>query len=420
MKKLLRVALFSGGLTLLRMASGFIIAKAVAVYTGPSGMAMLGQVQSLVAALNGIVTAPAGSGIVRYTAEHHEQGFEACAPWWKASLHWLLALLAMIIPLGCVAAAPLAGWLFGSSSYAWLVVVTTGILPLSAANTLVASVLNGQQQYRRFIILGMASVAIATVLLLVLVVQMGLKGALLGAAAFSALSGAVMLLGCLDQPWLRLRYWWGSANLQQFKGIGGYVLMAITSAVCIPTSLIVVRNILVAHVGWEKAGEWQAVYKISEVYLGVITMALGTYFLPRLATLKSYQAIRAETFAVAKVVMPIVTLMALAVYLLRDVAITLLFTEQFRASRDLFAIQLIGDVIKILSWLFAYPMLSHGMVRWFFFTEIFFSMTLVVLVFLSVPFGGVQAANIAYLVNYIVYFWVVYIGLGRKVKYACE
>jgi len=62
------------------MASGVLIAKVVAVYTGPSGMAMLGQVQSLVAALTGIAGAPGGNGLVRYTAECNKRGFDACAP----------------------------------------------------------------------------------------------------------------------------------------------------------------------------------------------------------------------------------------------------------------------------------------------------------------------------------------------------
>lgn len=69
------------------MAMGFVIAKVVAVYTGPTGMAMLGQVQSMVSSLNGIINAPVGNGIVRYTAEQKEQGFEACAPWWRAAVY---------------------------------------------------------------------------------------------------------------------------------------------------------------------------------------------------------------------------------------------------------------------------------------------------------------------------------------------
>lgn len=69
----------TGSLTLVKMLMGFIIAKVVAIY-GPSGMAMLGQIQSVVTSLNGLVNAPTSNGIIKYTAEFSPKGTEACAP----------------------------------------------------------------------------------------------------------------------------------------------------------------------------------------------------------------------------------------------------------------------------------------------------------------------------------------------------
>lgn len=415
MRKLLTVTLFSGLLTLARMLSGFFIAKVVAVYTGPSGIAMLGQVQSLFSALNGIVAAPAGSGVVRYTAEYQASGFDHCAPWWKAALRWVLLLMAVVIPLSCILAQLLAYWVFGNVSYYWLVVVTALALPLSVANTLVASVINGQHQYRRYVVLGMLSVVIATVVMVILVVQKQLNGALLAAALFTGISGLVMLLGVMRQPWFRLKYWWGKTDRTQMKGIAGYVAMAITSAITLPIALVLVRNILIAQVGWETAGHWQAVWKISEVYLGVIGVALSTYFLPKLTSLKGVDAIRQEIHSTVKIVMPIVLLLAIMVYLLRDVAIQLIFTEAFQPARDFFAIQLIGDVIKVLSLLYAYPMLSRGATKWFIATEILFAINFVVFTYLLVPLYGVHGANLAYLINYSIYLFFIYKNLKNFV-----
>ena len=395
------------------MASGILIAKVVAIHTGPSGMAMLGQVQSLVAALSGIAGSPGGNGLVRYTAECRERGFDACAPWWSSSLKWGLGLLVPISVLAALAAEPISEWLFESNAYAWLVLLVSVGLPLSMANTFVASVLNGQENYRRYIGLGLISVVCATATMLVLIGQAGLNGALAAAALFSGISGAIMLAGAWRQPWFRLKYWWGRGELLHFRGVGGYVAMAITTAITAPLSLMIVRKILVDQVGWEQAGYWQAVYKISEVYLGVITIALGTYFLPRLSSLRGYEAIHREIAATAKVVMPLVAALALCVYLLRDFAITLLFTEAFRPARDLFAIQLLGDVIKILSWLYAYPMLSTGATKWFMATEIVFSLTLVLLTYFFVGEYGVDGAVIAYATNYFIYLLVIYPNLHR-------
>lgn len=398
------------------MASGFVIAKVVAVHTGPTGIAMLGQVQSLFTAMNGIVAAPAGSGVVRYTAENHSLGLEACAPWWRASLKWMLLLLAIVLPISCIFAKPLAQWALGSANYDWLVIVTAVALPLSAANSLIGSVINGQQHYRRFVGLGIVAVVIATALMLTLIIKVQLNGALLAAALFMSISGLVMLLGSIGQPWFKLKYWWGNVDKAHLKGLGGYVAMAMTSAACMPLALLMVRNILVDKVGWQQAGHWQAVYKISEVYLGVITIALSTYFLPKLATLNGTEDVLNEIQNTAKVVMPIVIVLAIAVYLLRDIAISLVFTDEFRPARNLFAVQLVGDVIKILAWLYAYPMLSHGATKWFVATEVFFSSSFILLAFLLVSKYGVNGANWAYVLNYAMYFIVLFLIIPQMLK----
>ncbi|EKM6346369.1 O-antigen flippase, partial [Cronobacter sakazakii] len=52
MSKIISVTAFTALLTFFKMLSGFAIAKVVAIYTGPTGMAMLGQVQSVIAGLN--------------------------------------------------------------------------------------------------------------------------------------------------------------------------------------------------------------------------------------------------------------------------------------------------------------------------------------------------------------------------------
>jgi PST family polysaccharide transporter len=225
-----------------------------------------------------------------------------------------------------------------------------------------------------------------------------------------------MLVANLKQPWLRLSYWWGHTDSQSRKAIGGYMLMAATTALTTPISMILIRNMLVEHVGWDSTGHWQAVWKISEVYLSVITIALGTYYLPRLSSLKCSETIISEINKTVRLVIPLVALMAFGVYLLRDIAISLLFTEEFRSARDLFSIQLFGDVIKIASWLYAYPMLSRGATKWFVCTEIVFSSMFVILSYMFVMRFGLEGMPMAYLSNYTLYLFFIYINLNKIVN----
>ncbi|MCR4535215.1 O-antigen translocase [Shewanella xiamenensis] len=416
MKRLLKVTAMTGLLTLLKMAMGFVIAKVVAIYTGPTGLAMLGQVQSLVGSLNGIINAPAGSGVVRYTAENKAHGFDACAPWWRASLQWILIISVIAIPLGVLLAKPIAAGLFQDKELAWIVVATVCLLPLAAIGTLFNSVINGQELYRRYVGLGMLTVLISSGMMLVMIGLYNIQGALLAASVQAALIGLVMLFANIRQPWFKLRYWWGAVDPKARKQIGGYMLMASASALTVPVSLILVRNILIDQVGWDGAGQWQAVWKISEVYLGIITIALGTYFLPRLSKIECSKLILLELNKTAITVIPIVIAIASIIFLLRDTIVLILFTNSFYEARNLFAIQLLGDILKISSWVYAYPLLSRGVVKLFVFIEFSFSLIFVCLVFFFVKFYGLQGATIAYALNYLLCLIFVLFKLRRIVK----
>lgn len=108
--------------------------------------------------------------------------------------------------------------------------------------------------------------------------------------------------------------------------------------------------------------------------------------------------------------------MAFAIYMLRDIAISLLFTETFKGARDLFLVQLCGDVVKILSWLFAYALISRGETKLFIASEAISAITFILLAFFCIKFYGVQGANIAYLANYVIYFILIYYCVFYRLK----
>lgn len=416
MKRLLKVTALSGLLTLLKMMMGFVIAKVIATYTGPTGMAMLGQVQSMINSFNGIVNAPVSTGVIRFTAENHSSGYEKCSPWWRASLQWAIILCAILIPAGVLFSTSLSQWLFHRNDYNWVINLTVICLPLVSLGTLFTSVVNGTENYRRYVCLAMVSVVISSMVMIVMIIYFGIKGAFVAAVLQSSLIGIVMLLANIKQPWFSLQYWWGETTPEARRDIAGYILMAITTAITAPLALILVRNIIISHVGWAQAGEWQAVWKISEVYLSIITIALSTYYLPRLSTLVGPDEIIRDVNKTAVLVIPIAIILAIIIYFSRDLIIVILFTKEFESSRDLFLIQLIGDVVKISSWLYAYPMLSRGATRWYISTEIFFSITFVLSALIFVSLYGIHGANLAYLVNYSAYFLFIIINLKKIVK----
>ncbi|GHW30903.1 WzxE protein [Vibrio cholerae] len=416
MRRFLTVTGFTALLTIMRMFTGIIIAKVVAIYAGPTGMAMLGQLQSLIATLSGISNASVGSGLVRYTAENKSNGYDACKVWWRASLQIALSLMVVTIVTCLTFSREIALFVFDNHEYDWIINLAAVCLPLSILNSVVNSILNGLEEYKKYIILGILSLIISTSLMVSLTAFYGIYGMLVFTSFGAGVSGFILFILCIRAPWAKFKFWWGETTPEARQKIGNYALMAITSAIFGPLSLVLVRNTIIAEAGWDSAGQWQSVYRISEVYLAVITTALGTYFLPRLARCKSDIEIVDNILQTLKVVIPMVIFMSLTIYMLRDFIILALFTDSFYGARDLFNFQIIGDVLKVASWVISFPLLSKGMTKGYILSECIANANFVFLTYLFVMHVGVEGANIAYAVNYGCYLIFIAFYMHKKLK----
>ncbi|OAT27048.1 WzxE family protein [Buttiauxella ferragutiae ATCC 51602] len=377
---------------------------------------MLGQLQSIIVSMAGLMNSAAGTGVVKFTAENHSMGIKACIFWWRASVYWIIILCSIFIPLLLIFSPMMADKLLFNREYYWLIQLSALLLPISAFGTLITSIINGQQLFRRYVILGIISVIISSVVMICMIVHNNLIGALLAASCQNGIIGLVMLIGSVKQPWFILSNFFGKVERVYKNDIGKFILMSATAALTTPVAMIIIRNILVENVGWVEAGYWQSVWKISEAYLAIITMALSTYYLPQLAKTKTLEEVQKNIIETLKLMLPTVIVLALIVYFLRDVIILILFTKEFNVIRDLFAVQLIGDVFKILGWIYAFPMIAKGAMKWYLSTEIIFSLIFVFLGWLFINKYGVHGANYAYLLNYILYSLVVFSNVKRFAK----
>lgn len=101
--------------------------------------------------------------------------------------------------------------------------------------------------------------------------------------------------------------------------------------------------------------------------------------------------------------MPAVVVLALGVYLARDLVTRILFSNDFTAANALYGPQLAGDVVKIASFILSYMMLAKAMTRLFVVSECVFAGTYLVLVYLFTARFGLVGAMYAFAVNYLMY-----------------
>jgi PST family polysaccharide transporter len=414
---LVRTAFLSGVSTVVRILAGFVVTKVIALRTGPETLALVGQFGGFA----GMVTAFAGGGIVlgvtKYVAEYaadRERRNALLATALRVTLASSVVMGGAIVLLR----APLARWLLRSEAYAGVLALLGLSLPLLALNALLLAVMNGAKEVRRLVGLSIAGSVLTLLVSVAMVLAFGTFGALAALAAAQSAACLVTAAAARRSPWMRRSSFAAPLDRAMLRRLAGYSLMALATAVTLPLSGILIRGRLASAVSLQAAGYWQGVWQISDGYLLVVSTALSVYYLPRLSEITDPAELRREIAHGYRIILPFTVASALAVYLLRGPIVRLLFARSFAPMEGLFTFQLVGDVLKIASWLLAYLMVARARTRLFVATEVVFSATLVGMGWLLIPRFGVVGVTYAFAANYVLYLATMAFLFRREVGLA--
>ncbi len=406
---LIKTSLLNGIAVLVKMLTLLGLNKILAVYVGPAGYAVLGQFQNAVQMITTLASGAINTGVTKYTAEYHDDEDRQHAVWRTAGTISLIGS-ALAATLVIFFRKPLAAWFLKDESLASVFVWFAAALVFFVFNLLFLAILNGKKEIMRFVTANIAGSLFSLVVTATMAIRFGVYGALVALAVYQSLSFFVTLTLVFRSSWFRLRYLLGGIDRTVAKNLAKFTVMALTSSLCVPISHIVIRNHLGETLGWDFAGYWEAMWRLSLAYLMLVTTTLSVYYLPRLSELKEPADIKQEILQGYRIILPVAALCAAAMYVFRDLIIRLLFTAEFAPMAELFAWQMVGDAFKIGSWILAYLMLSKAMTTLFVVSEILAATLFVILTVQLVDVFGLEGAAMAHAANYLVY-WVLMAAL---------
>ncbi|CNG96990.1 lipid III flippase WzxE [Yersinia kristensenii] len=400
---LAKASIWTAGSTLIKIGVGLLVVKLLAVTFGPSGVGQAGNFRQLITVLGVLSGAGIFNGITKYVAEYHQQPerLRAVVGTSSAIVLGFSTLLALIFLL---AAKPISMALFGHADYQNVVRAVAFIQMGIAYANLFLAILKGYRDAMGNALAVIGGSLIGVVAYYICFRIGGYPGALLGLALVPALvviPAAAMLIRRKTIPLSYLKLSWDKALASH---LGKFTLMALITSVTLPVAYVMMRNLLADRYGWDAVGIWQGVSSISDAYLQFITASFTVYLLPTLSRLKAKADISREILRSLKFVFPAVATASLMVWLLRDFAIWLLFSHQFTAMRDLFAWQLVGDVLKVGSYVFGYLVIAKASLRFYILTEVSQFLLLTGFAHWLIPMNGSLGAAQAYMATYIVYF----------------
>jgi PST family polysaccharide transporter len=404
---LIRTSFWNGIAVATRMATALVINKVLAVYVGPAGYAVIGQFQNGVSMAITFATGAIQTGVTKFTAEYYDDEVRQRALWRTAGTVVLLASL-FCASLIALFRRPLAELFLNDASLSGVFLWLAVSLGFISFNTLLLAILNGKKEIRRYVVSNIAGSLLGLVTVGVLAWRYGLYGALVALSLYQGIVFFVTLWQMFRTSWFRPGDLFGRIDRRHLGNLGHYVLMAATTAVVVPISLILVRNHVGATFGWDYAGYWDASWRISLIYLTLVTTTLTLYYLPRISEIRNWPELRREILGAYKIVLPATAALALAIFLLRDQLVGLLFTRQFLPMRELMGWQLAGDVLKIGSWLVAFLMVGRRLTATFVATEIGAAALLWLLAVLLTGAFGFKGVAMAYCLTYLIYWIIVY------------
>ena len=411
---LIKTSLLNGIAVVIRMLTMLGLNKILAIYVGPAGYAAIGNFQNAAQMITTFASGAINTGVVKYTAEYYDDEEKQRQVWRTAGT--IAVLGSVITGIGvAVFSKQIAQWFLQDESYNTVFIWFSVTLVFFIFNTLLLAILNGKKEIHRYIIANIAGSLFSLAVTSALAVQFGLHGALTALAIHPSFAFVVTLYLCYKADWFKFSYLFGRLDKQVVLNLSKYTAMALTSAACVPVSHILIRTHLADTLGMDAAGYWEAMWRLSAAYLMLVTTTLSLYYLPKLSELKDPKEIKAEILQGYKIILPVAAACGLVIYLLRDFIIGVLFTSDFIPMRDLFAWQMVGDTLKIGSWILAYLMLGKAMMKLFIASEIVFAAGFYGWTYFLTGMYGLEGVTIAHAINYVIYWVVMGVFIGKTV-----
>ena len=400
---LARASVWTASSTLVKIIAGLLVVKLLAVSFGPQGVGQAGNFRQLITVLGVLAGAGIFNGVTKYVAQYQHEPTQLRAVTATASA-MVLGFSLLLALLFLLAAAPISVGLFGDDRYQNVVRIVAFLqLGIAWANLLLA-LLKGFRDARGNALALIIGSVIGVIAYVFCWWIGGYAGSLVGLALVPALVffpalGLLKRRVALPLAWLRPQ--WHPALA---RSLAKFTLMALITAVTLPVAWVMMRNLLAAHDGWQQVGLWQGVTSISDAYLQFITATFSVWLLPTLARLESKKDIAREIWRALRFVIPAVAAASFCVWLLRDVAIWLLFSKAFSGMRDLFVWQLCGDVFKVGAYVFGYLVIAKASLRFYIVAEVSQFILLTLFSRWLIPLYGATGAAQAYMATYIIWF----------------
>lgn len=391
----------------IRILAGILISKFIAIYIGPQGMALIGNLRNFLSTLQTMAISGLYKGVVKFVSQFKEDATELSKT--LSTVFYFGFFSSVFLAMLCYYNAELINDFIFSDTFNYVYIIETLaiVLPFYALNMFAFAIMNGFSKHKNLLLINILGQIVGLLVTLLLIYQENIDGALMAIVITPALNLLITLVGIVFRRSLMSSIKITQVSLTLLSRLGPYMIMALVGAIAMPIVMIIIRNYLIDEIGIKSAGYWTAMTRVSDYYLMFFNSLMALYILPRFSEIDTKKEFRKEVFSFYKTIMPAFLLLLLIIYLGRSLLVNILFTEEFRPVEDLFGYQILGDIARILSMVIAYQFLAKKMFAHFIVLEIFLFVIMYVSSIYLIDAFGLKGAVMGHCLSYFMYFGII-------------
>ncbi|RYZ44718.1 MAG: hypothetical protein EOP49_26580 [Sphingobacteriales bacterium] len=417
MREILKAASKTGGAAIISMILSVITIKVMAIILGPGGTGLYAVLTQIYTTALALAVFSGGSALVQGIASREEEERVQ----YLATTWWLVAAGTTIACAILIAFAPQITYLVTGKSDALTIGMARWLaLPvgLGAVYIYLSSMMNGFRDIGRLASIRVSGTAVTAAL--AYPVALGVKKEHF--LAFIWLISVPLMVQVILSFWSALKAGWlHPFSIKANRAFHGHAArqffsIAITMLITGQISSIVftfINSLVVQHSGLVGAGVFNAAWSLSMQYVMLILTSFSTYFLPVLSGTKEQEARTILLSNVSRLTTIVMIPLVTAIIVLKPMIMTALYSAEYSQSLTILRWMLIGDYLKISSWVIAMPALAYADMKTFFWTEIAWYLGFLALSFLSISvYSSLQGIGMAfgvlYVFNLAYYSWYVW------------
>lgn len=393
--------------------------KVVAVLIGPAGVGLVGLYMNLVQTASTVAALGFGNVGTRQIAMAQTDGGEIAVGRTRRALFWGTFLLA---GLGSAAFWALSDWIArlvlddpSRKSDVALLSIAVGMSVISGSQAALLTGLRRVGDLARVNVLSSVLSGAFGIAALWIWGDRGLLALVLLAPVATCIVGRLYVsrLGPPAGHPARLR-----DLAQEWRDMARIGSTFMLSGLVTVLGLLLARTLIQRELGANALGQFQGAWVIGMTYLGFVLTAMGTDYYPLLAGVIKDRAAAArlvneQTEVALFLCAPVlVCLLGFAPYVIQ-----LLYSAEFAPAVEILRWQLLGDLLKLMSWPLGFVLLASGAGKTFVMTESLATGVFLVVIWIGLPILGVAATGVAFLILYAVYLPLVWWFAKRSIAF---